>query len=303
MRVSLTSQMNRILNRKKSLQEMSLQDKINRGGGAVRFMLQEMKDVVDAPLPDKDKRALHKAVSDVDIAALKELRATGKVTTEEILIAAVDKDEVIILDEFKDDLENNDSLALLDYSVEHGRKKCIRKISNMTNNLGDRAILLLNAAIEQQDLPYVNQLLDEHAKLVDGHHETPLHMAARATCHKMARSLSERNFNWVNKAGRNGCTPLHTAAEHGSYKVCKTLLELGAKVNAKEDQGRTPLFFCVESNREGTLQCMEVLLDHKALVDDKNKKGLTALHVAAMGNIQVKFSFLNSRPSKFSIEF
>ena len=61
------------------------------------------------------------------------------------------------------------------------------------------------------------------------------------------------------------------------------LLEMGAMVNAQDSDGRTPLHMCVESQREGTLSCMEVLFQYKTRVDDKDINGSTPLHRAAIG--------------------
>ena len=71
---------------------------------------------------------------------------------------------------------------------------------------------------------------------------------------------ASRNLAWVNARGRGGRTPLHVAAENGCKDVCEALLQHGAKADAKDDMGRTPLFCCAEKVQEGTLDCMEVLV-------------------------------------------
>src|SRR5438128_772846 len=43
-----------------------------------------------------------------------------------------------------------------------------------------------------------------------------------------------------------GRTPLHAAAEHGHVKVASELIQHKAKVDARDNQGRTPLLLCVE---------------------------------------------------------
>ena len=61
------------------------------------------------------------------------------------------------------------------------------------------------------------------------------------------------------------------------------LLEMGSSVNSKDNEGRTPLHMCVESLRDGTLACMEVLTQFKVRVDEKDINGSTPLHRAALG--------------------
>jgi ankyrin repeat protein len=46
----------------------------------------------------------------------------------------------------------------------------------------------------------------------------------------------------VSKAGHDGSTPLHIAAERGNLNVIRALVKhLGADVNTSDEQGRTPL--------------------------------------------------------------
>jgi len=73
-------------------------------------------------------------------------------------------------------------------------------------------------------------------------------------------------------------TPLQYAANQGHDDVARKLLEHGAKVDARDTQGRTPLMWAAKS---GFPEVVRVLLDAGADVNAANEAGWTALHFAA----------------------
>lgn len=70
-----------------------------------------------------------------------------------------------------------------------------------------------------------------------------------------------------------GATLLHVAAEYGHLAAARTLLELGAEVDARADfdeaglNGHTPLFHTVHSPSNHSARVMELLLEHGARTD------------------------------------
>ena len=78
---------------------------------------------------------------------------------------------------------------------------------------------------------------------------------------------------------RHGDTPLMQAALDGDTESVKALINQGADINQKDDNGRTALMFAV-LNRH--YEAMKVLLEHGADVNARSIEGGTALMGAAM---------------------
>ncbi|KAL2929186.1 Protein CfxQ-like protein [Bienertia sinuspersici] len=84
--------------------------------------------------------------------------------------------------------------------------------------------------------------VDLEAKNMYG--ETPLHMAAKNGCNEAARILLSHGA-FIEAKANNGMTPLHLAVWHSlrsdDCSTVKTLLEYHADCTAKDDDGMTPL--------------------------------------------------------------
>jgi len=74
-------------------------------------------------------------------------------------------------------------------------------------------------------------------------------------------------------------TALHVAASAGRIEICKSLLEAGANVDAKNQKGATPLLVGLS---RGTIGCAPTLLAHGADVNARDMQGRTALMFLAM---------------------
>ncbi|RUS86670.1 hypothetical protein EGW08_005544, partial [Elysia chlorotica] len=72
-------------------------------------------------------------------------------------------------------------------------------------------------------------------------------------------------------------TPLHVAAKVGRADWVDRLLEKGAKVDATDVAGVSPLSSCTTSDSE---VCASSLIRHGASVNQRNKDGMTPLHRA-----------------------
>lgn len=79
-----------------------------------------------------------------------------------------------------------------------------------------------------------------------------------------------------------GYTALHYAARNGHDRICETLLEHGARVDAKTRSGRATALH--RAAAQGHVQVVETLLDHGADANVKDADGYTPLHRALVGS-------------------
>ena len=113
-------------------------------------------------------------------------------------------------------------------------------------------------------LEIVKLLLDSGADInslsMNGFSATPLQGAAAAKRIDLARLLIDRGAN-VNCRGEEGVSPLHEVAGNGELEFAKLLLEHGANINAKDDHGKTPLTIALEYKQT---EMAKFLRDRKA---------------------------------------
>ena len=91
-----------------------------------------------------------------------------------------------------------------------------------------------------------------------------------------AQSLLEKGAD-VNRAMRNGRTPLWIACDKGHVDVARLLLDKGADVNRAMKDGATPLFVACQ---EGRVDAVRLLLDKGADVNKADGAGVTPLWTA-----------------------
>ncbi len=87
----------------------------------------------------------------------------------------------------------------------------------------------------------------------------------------------------VNRADKEGSTPLHAAADYGRADVLRELLNTpGIQANVSDSRGRTPLHEAAES---GSAECARLLLQNGSIdINQADKDGQTALHIALEQN-------------------
>jgi ankyrin repeat protein len=136
----------------------------------------------------------------------------------------------------------------------------------------------IHSAVRNGDLEKVKALLRDHPSLAfskDIYGWTPLHEAA-AKRDKDATELLLASKAEVNAKNNDGRTPLHVAAvAYGA--TLELLLASNSEVNAKVDSGWTPLHAAAAA---GYKETAELLLANGADINGKNTCGETALMLA-----------------------
>lgn len=79
----------------------------------------------------------------------------------------------------------------------------------------------------------------------------------------------------------NGRTALSWACEAANVNMSQTLLDYGARVNSKDNSGRTPLLYAVQRNSQSANHLAMVLLEYGASVDAMDSRMRTSLSYAA----------------------
>ena len=80
-----------------------------------------------------------------------------------------------------------------------------------------------------------------------------LFKAAEAGDLSKAKELVAKGAS-VNARGQQGLTPLHNAAYNGNVALAEFLISKGADINAKSWQGKTPLYFAVKRKMKDLLK-------------------------------------------------
>ena len=155
--------------------------------------------------------------------------------------------------------------------------------------------LSLHNAAKVGDVQMIQRLLkagvDINGATQEGY--TALHLAVENRRGEVIRLLLENGANHA-LGDCNGQTPLHYAARSGLVGAVLLLIRAGAQINAKTKDGSTPLHYAVWEEKIGV---MEALLKAAwkariAIIDEPDKYGYTALHLAAFLNKQVIIELL-----------
>ena len=114
---------------------------------------------------------------------------------------------------------------------------------------------------------------------------TALHMAAQSGEAATVRSLLRRGYAVDAVAAANGATPLFYAAALGACEAVEVLLEHGAAVNARANQGLTALHVAAAG---GHSRAARLLAEQGAALDAADENGHTPLELARqLGHVEV----------------
>ncbi|KAJ8969600.1 hypothetical protein NQ317_011314, partial [Molorchus minor] len=210
---------------------------------------------------------------------------------------------------------NNDVLMEM---IAHMTSTDAQKALNRQNANGWTPLLI---ASHKGHLDLVNNLLANHARVdvFDNEGRSALHLAAEQGYLPVCDSLLT-NKAFINSKSRNGRTalhlaalngyihlvkflikdhnavidiltlkkqtPLHLAAGAGQIEVCKLLLELGADIDATDEEGQKPIHAACQNNFSEVAKLF--LQHHPSLVMATTKDGNTCAHIAAaQGSVTV----------------
>ena len=107
-----------------------------------------------------------------------------------------------------------------------------------------------------------------------------MHNACSCSNRQMIKFLMKYKVD-VNIKGREGVTPLITAATDADVETCKILIDYGAEVNAKDKKKYTALWAAVDKMDE---DMVTLLLEHKADPNIIPNELISPLHLAASHN-------------------
>lgn len=142
--------------------------------------------------------------------------------------------------------------------------------------------------------PRVIQVLIDSPKTnidaLNANDETPLMIAALKGQRDVVDKLLARDPGIVNKTG---WTPLHYAATGGHVEIMKQLLDASAFIDAQSPNKTTPLMMAA---MYGSSAAVKLLLDEGADVTMKNEQGMTAADFAKRGNRPDAIALLSAAP-------
>ena len=247
--------------------------------------------------PPTLEERLHRASVLNDVAAVKELLATGakpnaanKGGSTSLRIALINR-----FGELADLLRNYGGTVLcvrtvFDDAAEGALdrlKQAIGEDQSVLGAIDHDAWTLLHWAAAGGAAEVVAWLLEQRvdAGAKTRQDETPLHMASTPDNLEVAELLIRHGAD-VNAPTLDGTTPLHAAARDGAARVAHALLAHGAAVDAGINEGWTPLH-CTAAYRTG-LAVAKVLLDGGSDINAPGCHGETPLHCAVgWGNIDI----------------
>ncbi|XP_065343624.1 uncharacterized protein LOC135941815 [Cloeon dipterum] len=219
------------------------------------------------------------------------------------------------LNEQFEERNSEGSLLLACIQKNWGKAKNLLSTKNLSINRQDKdGKTALHYAAEEGNLGIAQQLLSQRANVLLKDHNgwTALHYAILTNNQVLVQKLIESGADIDSKTKR-GETALHLTAYKGYTELTQKLIDCGANVNLKNNHGLTCLNFATVNRDQDLLkillknnahvnaesqffgqtalhhaaiqnypEILEMLVDHDADVNLKDKKGWTALHIAAL---------------------
>lgn len=189
--------------------------------------------------------------------------------------------------------------SLLHLALQQGFEKVVQlllKNNHKVYGRDEEGFTVLHKAVEKGERAIVKFLLKKGCSVNTAAKlgTTPLETAVEKGDEKMVRLLLTHNAV-VCRKDSEGFSVIHRAAQSGNKFIVKFLLENGSNVNDTTSLAETtPLQIAVQNENEAVVN---LLLKHGAKVDAKDKNGKTALCLAVeKGNIRIITCLLNYKP-------
>lgn len=178
------------------------------------------------------------------------------------------------------------SYSAIFYAKDEKIIKLLRKHNADFNILIDNNTRPLFEAVKNNDSQLVKMLLENGADInkKDGNSNTVLYTAINSGFYDMARFLIDNGAKIDEPSGKLKITPLMATLGRSDHDngFIRYLIFKGAKVNAKDENHRTPLFYAIKHDNETSIENMaesiSILMENKADINAYDKNGNTVLH-------------------------
>ena len=175
--------------------------------------------------------------------------------------------------------KDNDGFTILAYAIRNKNCKCIEKIIEMGSDLNlpcnSKMKTPLQLAIRMREMEIVKLLVNSGAdvNLTYNNNKIPVTLFIKQIRRQEDLSiLLDKNPDLSIRSGHRRIeTPLTQAISMKLDNIVLLLIEHGADINQKDENGDTPLF------KVNSVSIAKILIDHGADINEQNNKGVTPL--------------------------
>lgn len=195
----------------------------------------------------------------------------------------------------------NDGRTPLISAIGSNNKAMVEKLLAAGSDVNARSASMTALIAASSRIELLKLLLEHKAdpNLATENGQTALEQIARSGNVEAAKLLLDAGAKVdAGLIGRDG--PLHSAASLGNYELIQLLLSKGADANARGQGGRTPLHAIASAGRNndsGRLNGAKLLLEFGAKLDATNSQGQTPLMLAQQMSNADLVELFSPRPS------